>query len=137
MSELYNPLLYNTPYHSRDLSKLRFLITGGAGFIGSNLVEYLLKYNAGHVRVLDNLSTGHYDNIRKFIGLPNFEFIDGDIGDFETCKLAVNGVHFISHQAALGSVPRSINDPLMTNEVNINGFLNMLVAAKDHFLPML
>jgi UDP-N-acetylglucosamine 4-epimerase len=123
--------LYSIPYHEADLSKYRFLITGGAGFIGSNLVEYLLKYNAGHVRVLDNLSNGYIENIKPFIGLPNFEFIEGDIRDITTCKLVVEGIHYISHQAALGSVPRSINDPLLTNEVNISGFLNILTAAKD------
>ena len=111
--------------------KKRVLITGGAGFIGSNLVEYLLRYNAGHVRVLDNLSNGYLENIEKFLELPNFEFINGDILDLETCKKAVKEIDFISHQAALGSVPRSILDPITTNQVNISGFLNMLVAAKD------
>ncbi len=123
--------LYSIPYHEGNLSDYKFLITGGAGFIGSNLVEYLLKYNAGHVRVLDNLSNGYFENIKSFIGLPNFEFIQGDIRDIETCKLALDGIHYVSHQAALGSVPRSINDPLLTNEVNISGFLNILTAAKD------
>jgi UDP-N-acetylglucosamine 4-epimerase len=127
---MFNEKLYNTQYHQNDLSKYSFLITGGAGFIGSNIVEYLLKYNAGHVRVLDNLSNGYFDNIKDFIHLPNFEFINGDIRDFETCNRAVDGVDFISHQAALGSVPRSITNPIVTNEVNVNGFLNMLVAAK-------
>jgi len=128
---MFNVKLYNTQYHQNDLSKYSFLITGGAGFIGSNIVEYLLKYDAGHVRVLDNLSNGYFDNIKDFIHLPNFEFIEGDIRDFETCNRAVDGVDFISHQAALGSVPRSITNPIMTNEVNVNGFLNMLVAAKN------
>jgi UDP-N-acetylglucosamine 4-epimerase len=128
---MFNKLLYNTPYHNGDLSRFRFLVTGGAGFIGSNFVEYLLRYNAGHVRVLDNLSNGYYNNIIDFLPLKNFEFIEGDIRDFETCKKAVQGVDFISHQAALGSVPRSIADPIITNEVNIAGFLNMLVAAKE------
>jgi UDP-N-acetylglucosamine/UDP-N-acetylgalactosamine 4-epimerase len=128
---MFNEQLYNTPYHDIDLSKYSFLVTGGAGFIGSNLVEYLLKYNAGKVRVLDNLSNGYFDNIKDFIDLSNFEFIEGDICDFETCKRAVNDIDFISHQAALGSVPRSISDPITSNDVNINGFLNMLVAAKE------
>lgn len=123
--------MYTTPYHSKDLSKYGFLVTGGAGFIGSNIVEYLLKYGAGKVRVLDNFSTGSEDNVKAFIGNPAFEIIEGDIRDVEICRLAVEGIDFVSHQAALGSVPRSINDPLTTNEVNINGFLNMLVAAKD------
>lgn len=128
---MFNKELYNKPYHDIDLSKYSFLITGGAGFIGSNLVEYLLRYNAGYVRVLDNLSNGYYENIQDFIGLPNFEFLEGDIRNLETCKMAVEGVNFISHQAALGSVPRSIADPITSNEVNIGGFLNMLSAAKD------
>jgi UDP-N-acetylglucosamine/UDP-N-acetylgalactosamine 4-epimerase len=128
---MFNPQLYNTPYHTVDLSQFKFLVTGGAGFIGSNLVEYLLKYNAGHVRVLDNLSNGYLENIQEFMSLPNFEFIEGDIRDLETCKRAVKDMDFISHQAALGSVPRSISDPITSNEVNISGFLNMLVAAKD------
>lgn len=128
---MFNEKLYNTPYHSIDLSQYKFLITGGAGFIGSNIVEYLLKFGAGHVRVLDNLSNGYYENIQEFLTLPNFEFIEGDIRDLETCKKAVEGMDFISHQAALGSVPRSIKDPITTNEVNISGFLNMLIAAKD------
>jgi UDP-N-acetylglucosamine 4-epimerase len=128
---MFNKQLYNTTYHNVDLSKYSFLITGGAGFIGSNLVEYLLRFNAGHVRVLDNLSNGYYENIKDFLVLPNFEFIEGDICDLETCKNAVNGIDFISHQAALGSVPRSINDPILSNSVNVNGFLNMLVAARE------
>jgi UDP-N-acetylglucosamine 4-epimerase len=128
---MFNQQLYNTPFHEVDLSKYCFLVTGGAGFIGSNLVEYLLRYNAGHVRVLDNLSNGYLDNIKAFIGLSNFEFIEGDIREIETCRKAVEGIHFITHQAALGSVPRSIADPITSNEVNISGFLNMLVAAKD------
>lgn len=123
--------IYNTPFHSENLSNYKFLVTGGAGFIGSNLVSYLLRYNAGHVRVLDNLSNGYFNNIADFIGLDNFEFIEGDIRDFDTCKSAVNGIDFVSHQAALGSVPRSIKDPILTNSVNISGFLNMLTSAKE------
>lgn len=121
----------NKPYHSTDLSQYSFLITGGAGFIGSNLVEYLLKYNARHVRVLDNLSNGFKKNIEPYLEAGNFEFIEGDIRDLNTCKKAVEGMDYVSHQAALGSVPRSIADPVTSNEVNVSGFLNMLVAAKD------
>jgi UDP-N-acetylglucosamine 4-epimerase len=128
---MYNKELYNQIYHNVDISNFSFLITGGAGFIGSNIVEYLLRYNAGNVRVLDNLSNGYFDNIKDFIGLPNFEFIEGDIRDLETCRNAVVGINFISHQAALGSVPRSISDPITSNAVNISGFLNMMVAAKE------
>lgn len=123
--------MYDTPYHNEDLSNYAFLVTGGAGFIGSNLVEYLLKYGAGKVRVLDNLSNGFYKNIQAFASEPRFEFIEGDIRDSETCVRACAGIDYVSHQAALGSVPRSINDPLLTNEVNITGFLNILTAAKN------
>jgi UDP-N-acetylglucosamine 4-epimerase len=128
---MFNPHLYLQPYHEGDLSNYRFLVTGGAGFIGSNLVEYLLRYGAGQVRVLDNFSNGYRENINEFLGLPNFELMEGDIRDLETCRKAVDGMDFVSHQAALGSVPRSITDPITTNEVNIGGFLNMLVAARD------
>lgn len=113
------------------ISQSSFLITGGAGFIGSNLVELLLNLGAKHVRVLDNLSNGYYSNIEGFIGLSNFEFVEGDIRDLETCRKAVLGIDYISHQAALGSVPRSVEDPITSNDVNIGGHLNMLVAAKE------
>ena len=108
----------------------RILVTGAAGFIGSNLCEHFLekKYE---VVALDNLSTGHLKNISSFTGHPNFKFIEGDIRDLDTCREAVNGCDYVLHQAALGSVPRSIKDPVTSNEVNVNGFLNMLVACKD------
>ncbi|AXY75562.1 NAD-dependent epimerase/dehydratase family protein [Paraflavitalea soli] len=118
-------------FHSTDISGYNFLVTGGAGFIGSNIVEYLVQYNAGHIRVLDNFSTGSLENLAGFSHLPNFELMKGDIRDPETCRKVMEGVDYLSHQAALGSVPRSINDPVTTNEVNIGGFLNILMAARD------
>jgi UDP-N-acetylglucosamine 4-epimerase len=123
--------LQTPKYHTTDLSKHAFLITGGAGFIGSNLVAYLLENNAKKVRVLDNLATGFTKNLEQFQNNPRFEFLEGDIRDLETCKNAMEGIDYVSHQAALGSVPRSINDPLTSNEVNVTGFLNMLVAQKE------
>lgn len=106
------------------------LITGGAGFIGSNLVEHFLGKDY-KVTCLDNFATGHEHNIAPFRSHDNFRFIEGDIRDLATCHEAVKGVDYILHQAALGSVPRSIKDPLTSNEVNVNGFLNMLWAAKE------
>jgi UDP-N-acetylglucosamine/UDP-N-acetylgalactosamine 4-epimerase len=112
------------------LNGKQFLITGGAGFIGSHIVTYLLE-NGAKVRVLDNLLTGRKSNIEEHFLNSNFEFIEGDITDLETCKKACQGVDMISHQAALGSVPRSLLFPEKTNEINVGGFLNMLIAAKE------
>ena len=124
-------MMYEKKYHEQDLSNYSFLITGGAGFIGSNIVEYLLKYNAKRVRVLDNFSNGYRENLTEFEANPAFDLIEGDIRDLDSCKKAMQGIDFVSHQAALGSVPRSIDDPRTTNDVNITGFLNMLIALKE------
>lgn len=111
---------------------MRILITGGAGFIGSNLVEHLLqKPGVELVRVLDNLATGTLNNLQEFESNPKFEFVQGDIRDYNTCLKACDDIDLISHQAALGSVPRSIKDPLTSNEVNITGTLNIFTAAKE------
>lgn len=123
--------MYQTKYHNIDISKSSFLITGGAGFIGSHIVEYLMLHNAGKVRVLDNLITGRYSNIERWENHPNFEYIEGDICDTATCLKACEGIDYLSHQAALGSVPRSIKDPARTNNINVDGFLNVMIAAKD------
>ena len=112
------------------ISNQKILVTGGAGFIGSNLCESLLKLG-NHVICLDNFSTGKMDNIEPFLANPDFRLITGDIRNLDDCKNAVEGVQYVLHEAALGSVPRSINDPITTNDVNISGFLNMLVASRD------
>jgi UDP-N-acetylglucosamine 4-epimerase len=108
----------------------KVLITGGAGFIGSNLCEALLT-RGYFVVCLDNFSTGHRRNIEPFLDNPSFQLIEGDIRQLETCRKAVDGADYVLHEAALGSVPRSIKDPITSNEVNVSGFLNMLVASRD------
>lgn len=107
----------------------KILITGGAGFIGSNLCAYFLEHN--EVVCLDNFSTGYRHNIDFFLSNPKFTLIEGDIRDFKTCEAAASGVDYVLHHAALGSVPRSINDPITSNEVNVSGFLNMLMASRN------
>jgi UDP-N-acetylglucosamine 4-epimerase len=118
-------------FQHADISDSSFLITGGAGFIGSHIVAYLLKNGAKKVRVLDNFMTGFKKNIAPFREYTAFEMMEGDIRDFETCKQACVGIDYVSHQAALGSVPRSVKDPVTSNDVNVTGFLHMLTAAKD------
>lgn len=108
----------------------KILITGVAGFIGCNLAEYFLL-KGYQVRGLDNFATGHRDNLSELLNYPNFIFQEGDIRKLDDCKKAVDGCEFVLHQAALGSVPRSIKDPITSNEVNVGGFLNMLVACKE------
>jgi len=122
----------DTKFHQKDLSTSSFLITGGAGFIGSHITEYLLKHGAGKVRVIDNFSNGFKSNVELFHGYESFEFVEGDIRDVETCRKACEGIDYVSHQAALGSVPRSIKDPSNTNDVNVGGFVNILKAAVDN-----
>lgn len=112
------------------ITNSRVLVTGGAGFIGSNLCEHLLQHS-NEVICLDNFSTGRMENIQQFLDNKNFTLITGDIRDLKDCKKAADGVQIVLQQAALGSVPRSLNDPITTNEVNVGGFLNMLVAARD------
>ena len=111
-------------------TKTTILITGGAGFIGTNLCEYFLS-KGYFVVCFDNFATGHKHNIAEFLVHENFKLIEGDIRNLEQCKNAVIGVDYVLHQAALGSVPRSIKDPITSNEVNVSGFLNMLVASRD------
>lgn len=123
-------MLYNKSYHSLvNLSDKSVLITGGAGFIGSNIVEYLLKYGIKKVRVLDNFLTGYPSNLNLFKNNPAFEFIEGDICNIETCISACKDIDMVCHQAALGSVPRSVQEPHLTTLHNITGFVNMVHAA--------
>ncbi len=115
---------------NQRINNKKILITGGAGFIGSNLCEVLLSQE-NEVICLDNFATGNPQNIEPFLKNPNFKLVVGDIRKLEDCQKAVEGVDYVLHEAALGSVPRSIKDPTTSNEVNISGFLNMLVAARD------
>lgn len=112
------------------LNNKNILVTGGAGFIGSNLCEELINLGA-NVTCLDNFSTGFRENLESIKDHPNFKLIEGDIRNLEDCKVACENQDFVLHEAALGSVPRSINDPITSNDVNVGGFLNMLVAARD------
>lgn len=123
--------MYDRAFHQKDISKHTFLVTGGAGFIGSNIVGYLMKHKAGKVIVLDNLSNGYKKNIEQFIEQSNFQFIEGDITDFELVSRVMKEVDYVSHQAALGSVPRSIENPLATHHANTTGLLTILSCAKD------
>lgn len=116
--------------HYQTIENKRVLVTGGAGFIGSNLCEHLLQHH-NEVACLDNFSTGKRENITPFLGNKNFSLIEGDIRDLTICEKATEGIDVVLQQAALGSVPRSINDPITTNDVNVGGFLNILVAARN------
>jgi UDP-N-acetylglucosamine/UDP-N-acetylgalactosamine 4-epimerase len=119
-------------FHTKDLSNSNFLVTGGAGFIGGHIAEYLLKNGAKKVRVLDNMVNGFKSNLDILNQYPRFEFTEGDIRNTETCLKACDGIDYVSHQAALGSVPRSIKEPVYFNDVNVGGFVNMLKAAIDN-----
>lgn len=129
--------MYETSFHTPDFSSKTFLVTGGAGFIGSNLVEYLLTHNAKKIVILDNLSTGSEQNIDFVLQYfseekrKTIEFIKGDICSLEDCHKACEGIDYVFHQAALGSVPRSIKNPIATHMVNATGFINLLIAARD------
>ncbi|SDR69182.1 SDR family oxidoreductase [Gramella sp. MAR_2010_147] len=119
-----------TEHQKEKITTSKILVTGGAGFIGSNLCETLISLGA-EVRCLDNFATGHKRNLDAIINNSAFELIEGDIRDINTCNTACKDVDYVFHEAALGSVPRSLKDPVTSNEVNISGFLNMLVAARD------
>lgn len=119
-------------FHNRDLHKLSFLVTGGAGFIGSHIAEYLLKNGAAKVRVIDNFSNGFQSNLDILRTYNAFEFLEGDIRNLDFCRKACEEIDYVSHQAALGSVPRSIKDPSSTNDVNVGGFVNILKASVEN-----
>ncbi len=122
--------MYDKPFHKDSLKNYSFLVTGGAGFIGSNIVEYLVKYEAGKIIVLDNFATGFKKNLSVFESYPNLQIVDGDICNYNLCLDLTKDVDFVLHQAALGSVPRSIDDPIASNHANVTGFLNMLNASR-------
>ena len=122
----------NNTFHDKNLNDKTFLVTGGAGFIGSHIAEYLLKHGAKKVRVLDNMANGFQSNLDILNPYPAFEFLEGDIRNLETCQQACHGVHYVTHQAALGSVPRSVKEPQNTNDVNVGGFVNILKASVDN-----
>ena len=124
-------LNYKEPYHLQPLDGTSVLVTGGAGFIGSHLVEYLLQHSVRKVRVLDSLITGLQSNVDLFSDDPRYEFIEGDMRDYNICKQACEGMYWVSHQAALGSVPRSVADPVTTNQINVDGYVNVLTAARN------
>lgn len=122
--------MYETALHLSPIENKKFLVTGGAGFIGSNITQYLLQHGT-KVRVFDNLATGNINNLTEFKNNPNFEFFEGDLRNTKDCENAVKEIDAVCHQAAIGSVPRSIKDPITSNDVNVGGFVNMLTAAKD------
>src|SRR3954469_1075833 len=119
--------MYQQELHLSSLENKRILVTGGAGFIGANVTEYLLLHGA-KVRVFDNLATGNIENLKEFNSNPNFEFFEGDLRNVNDCENACKEIDAVCHQAAIGSVPRSIKDPVTTNDVNIGGFINILTA---------
>lgn len=123
--------MYTKAFHQADFSSLSFLVSGGGGFIGSNLVSYLLTHGAKKVRVLDNFANSNKNNSKEFFDHPSYELIEGDITLYEDCMKAVEGIDYVSHQAALGSVPRSLKNPIATNQANVSGFVNMATAARE------
>jgi UDP-N-acetylglucosamine 4-epimerase len=123
--------VYSKKFHSVNLNEHSFVVTGGAGFIGSHLVDYLVSHNAKRIVVLDDLSTGNIDNLKPFESYKGFEFIQGSICDKAICDRAFKGIDYILHEAALCSVPRSVANPIATHDVNVSGFLNVLVSARD------